>query len=95
MTYTINRSRAHICEKNPCKVVKVIRSSGLENSMNERDAVLNPGEWEALLFGVPDQFRHLVVKLAVAAGHMQPPTPAECPLCNAVSLDQQRAKKAG
>jgi hypothetical protein len=57
--------------------------------MNEQTPVLTPGEWHALEFQVPDQVRHLVIKLAIHHGVMEPPTPAECPLCNAKRKPQQ------
>lgn len=44
--------------------------------------ILTPGGWEALIHNTPDQAKHLVVRLAVHHGHMEPPGPPECPRCN-------------
>jgi hypothetical protein len=43
--------------------------------------VLTSGEWSALIYIVPDQARHLVLKLAVHHGAIPPPVPEQCPVC--------------
>jgi hypothetical protein len=43
--------------------------------------ILTPGEWESLLYVSPDRVRHLVMKLAVYHGAIEPPTPVQFPLC--------------
>jgi hypothetical protein len=46
--------------------------------------VLNSGEWEALLAGVPDQYRPLIIRLAVFHKAIEPPRPGEtCAACGA------------
>ena len=45
------------------------------------ESILTPGEWEALLYQVPNQIRHLAYRLAIHHGVVERPRPAECPLC--------------
>jgi hypothetical protein len=52
------------------------------------DAVLTPGEWEALLFQAPEQVRALVYKLAVYHGAVERSQSADCPLCGTHRGDQ-------
>ena len=46
--------------------------------MGRLTAVLTEGEWLALLAGTPDQYQHLVRRLAVAHGALPG---APCPSC--------------
>jgi hypothetical protein len=49
-----------------------------ERNVAALPGVLTDGEWSALLSGMPDQYQHLVRRLAVAHGAL----PAEpCPTC--------------
>lgn len=42
---------------------------------------LTAGQWDALLYQVPDQVRGLAFQLAIFHGARERPTPAECPIC--------------
>jgi hypothetical protein len=50
--------------------------------------VLSRGEWESVLFQMPDQVRHLVTRLAIHHGHLIA-APAICPLCAAKNIPTQ------
>jgi hypothetical protein len=45
------------------------------------EPILTAGEWEAMLFGVPEQYRHLIARLALRHGHLKATPPDECPVC--------------
>ena len=42
---------------------------------------LTKGQWEALIYIVPDRARHLVLKLAIYHGLIERPIPENCPIC--------------
>jgi hypothetical protein len=47
------------------------------------ETLLSSGEWEALIHNTADQAKHLLIRLAIHHGAVEPPSPAECPLCSA------------
>ena len=45
------------------------------------DAILTPGQWEALIHHTSDQAKGLLMRLAVHHGHCKPES-AGCPICS-------------
>lgn len=51
---------------------------------------LTAGEWESLIYVVPDRVRHLVLKLAVHHGAVQKSEPKDCPVCGKRTEEPQQ-----